>query len=217
MKTNIIARVQNMSKSETLNIVSQDTLERIKKTDKKPEIKVYSIAHEGQAQSTELTFGGKIKKAMEYVKDMVVKIGDRLKIGTPIFNRHAETNTTENRTQIGELIGKTVRYVGDKLSTLAAVYIYPEYKKLPLDVASFEADVEYTQKQDGTNQAIDIDNISGIALSNSEIDKPAFENATLLAVVQAFMPDDETEEQRIINRLREIRKTNTHSERFRRS
>lgn len=216
MKTNIIARVQNMSKSETLNIISQDTIERIKKTDKKPEIKVYSIAHEGEAQSTELTFGGKVKKAMEYVKDMVIKVHDKLKIGTPIFHRHADTNETDGREKIGELIGKTVRYVGDKLSTLAAVYIYPEYKKLPLDVASFEAEVEYIKKDNNVNQAINVEDISGIALSNSEIDKPAFENATLLAVVQAFMPDEETEEQQIINRLREIRKNNTLPERFRR-
>lgn len=206
MKTNITAKIQNMSKSETLNIVSQDTLERIKKEDKKPEIKVYSIAHEGEAQSTELTsFGGKVKKAMEYVKDMVIKVHDKLKIGTPIFHRHADTNETDGREKIGELIGKTVRYVGDKLSTLAAVYIYPEYKKLPLDVASFEAEVEYIKKDNNVNQAINVEDISGIALSNSEIDKPAFENATLLAVVQAFMPNEQTEEEQVITRLREIR------------
>ncbi|MBM3210586.1 hypothetical protein FJZ33_00080 [Candidatus Poribacteria bacterium] len=206
MRKYIRAEVQNLAKNEALAMIPVDTLERIKRTDKKPEIKVYAIAHEGTAHASELAFGAKLKKAFSYVKDMIVKIGEKLELGTPIFNRHIDTNENSGREQIGEVVGKTIKYIGDKLSALAAIYIYPPYKKIDLDVASFEANIEYIPKSKEKAEVIDVDEITGIALSNSAIDEPAFKGATLLGVVQAFI-QPESDEDILLAKVKAIRKS----------
>jgi len=166
----IKAEIQNMARSEALSMIPNDTLERIKRTDKRPEVKIFKIAEEGTAKGTVLNFGMKMQKAINYVKDMIVKIGEKLNLGTAVFHRHGESNEHTGREQIGEVVGKVTKYVGDKLSTLAAIYIYPEHRKLPLDIASFEANVTYVPKTLDKAEAVDVDDISGIALSNSAID-----------------------------------------------
>jgi len=206
MRYSIKAEMQNMARGEALSMIPADTLERIRRTDKRPEVRVFSIANEGVAKGNEVKFGMKVQKAIQYVKDMIVKIGERLNLGTPVFHRHGQTNETSGREQIGEVVGKTVKYIGDKLSTLAAIYIYPEHRKLPLDVASFEANVEYIPKADNKGEAVDVDDISAIALSNSAIDKPAFETATLMGIVQCFM-QPETKEDKIMARIKAVRES----------
>lgn len=204
MRHLIKAEIQNMARSEALSMIPNDTLERIKRTDKRPEVKIFKIAEEGTAKGTVLNFGMKMQKAINYVKDMIVKIGEKLNLGTGVFHRHGESNDNTGREQIGEVVGKVTKYVGDKLSTLAAIYIYPEYRKLPLDIASFEANVTYVPKTLDKAEAVDVDDISGIALSNSAIDSPAFAGATLMGVVQCFM-QPETKEEKLIAKIKGIR------------
>lgn len=176
------ASIQNMGREAILDMVFPDTVARIKQTDDKPEIRAYGIGHEGKGQGTLVGFGQKI---MNYLRDAVVKLFDRLKVGTPIFNRHRETNEHSGREQIGELVGKTLKMINDKLHSIVAIYIYPQYKNLPLDVASIEAHIEYSGK--GKEIKIqEIDEITGIALSSSAIDQPGFPGATLLGAIQAF-------------------------------
>jgi hypothetical protein len=208
MRKYIRASIQNMARDEALSMIPKDTLERIRRTDRKPEIKIFAVAHEGTATGAELSFGAKVRKAFNYVKDMIIKINEKINIGTPIFNRHEQTNENAGRLQIGEVVGKTMKFVGDKWAALTAVYVYPDHRDLKLDVASIEADIEYVPKTADAADVIDVHNISGIALSHSSVDAPAFRGATLLGVVQAFvMP--ETKEGRIENRiarLKELRK-----------
>jgi len=88
--------------------------------------------------------------------------------------------------EIGEVVGKAVKHIGDHLNALAAIYILPEFKTRPLDFASIEADIEYAQ--DGFQAwPTAINNISGIALGNSGIDSPGIPGATLLGAVQAYV------------------------------
>ena len=185
MRTYIRATIQNMADSEILGMIPKDTLDRIKSTDKTPEFRVYCVGHEGQAEPTEVRFGVKMRQAMQYMKDAIVNLGNKLALGTPLFHNHGATNDTTGRETIGEVVGKTVQAVGNKLAVLAATYIYPQFRSLPLDVASFEADVEYTRSRRG-NEAIDFRNVTGIALGNSKVNRPAFRGATLLGTIQAF-------------------------------
>jgi hypothetical protein len=208
MKKYIRAEIQNMGKDEILTMIPQDTLDRIKQTDKRPEFKVFCVGHEGVARAGEISFGMRAAKAFQYVKDMIVRIVDRLKFGTPIFNQHVETNSHIGREQIGELVGKAVRTIGDKVSALAAMYIYPQYRKMDLDVASIEANIEYIPKGKTGGDVVDVEDITGIALSSSKIDKPAFPGATLLGIVQAFAKtggkeEGKMEKQEIIDAIKE--------------
>jgi len=208
MKKYIRAEIQNMGKSEILAMIPQDTIDRIKQTDKRPEFKVFCIGHEGVAHPQEISFGMRMSKAFNYMKEMVFRIVDRLKFGTPIFNQHIETNSHVGREQIGELVGKVVRTIGDKVSALAAMYIYPQYRKMDLDVASIEANIEYIPKGKTGGDVVDVEDITGIALSSSKIDKPAFPEATLLGIVQAFAKtggrgEGKMERQEIIDAIKE--------------
>jgi len=148
-----------------------------------PEIRLYSIGHEGEAS---FHLPGIGKKTFTWVQAAVRAVADKLMLGTAVFDRHdPNTNSHIGRTQIGEIVGKAVKQIGDRLNTLAAIYIYPQFKSRPLDVASFEADIEFSH--DG-HQAwpTAIKAVSGIALGNSGTETPGFPGASLLSAVQAY-------------------------------
>lgn len=186
MKFYIKAKIQQMAQSEMLEFIPQDTIARIKATDANPEFRIYCVGHEGDAQAQELSFGRKISKAFHYVKDMVMKIAEKIQFGTPIFHLHSGTNTSEGREQVGEVVGKIIKTIGDKVSALAAIYIYPQYRKMQLDVASIEANIAYDPKSATRGDVIDVEQVTGIALASSATEKPAFPGATLLGVIQAL-------------------------------
>ena len=165
-------------------LVDPEKLRNIKAQDPHPEIRLYSIGHEGEA---DLHLPGIGTKTCTWIQAAVRKIAEVLEIGTAVFDRHnPDTNSHDGRVQIGEVIGKAVKTIGDRLNTLAAIHIYPKFKSRPLDVASFEAEIEYDH-DDYQAWPSNINSVSGIALSNSGIDKPGFPGATLLGAVQAFV------------------------------
>lgn len=177
-------QVQAANQIELNELVDAGQLRNIKAHDPHPEIRLYSIGHEGESN---LHLPGIGTKTFTWIQAMVREIANRLKIGTAVFDRHnPDTNSHEGRVQIGEVVGKAVKKIGDRLNTLAAIYIYPEFKSRPLDVASFEAEIEYDHDE---HQAwpMCIKTVSGIALSNSGVDNPGFSGATLLGAVQAFV------------------------------
>lgn len=179
-KTCIKGELQNMARKEILGMIAEDTLKRIKEVDKKPDIRVYSIGHEGTAKGNLVHYG---KAALKYFKDMIIQLTNKIKIGLQVFNDHVETNDHTGREIIGEVIGKTLKTIGDKLHSLAAVYIFPKYKKLPLDIASIEANIEYDEKK---AEVLNVDDVTGIALGSSKSNSPGFPGATLLGTIQAF-------------------------------
>ncbi len=177
-------QVQAASQIALSEVVDEATLRNIKARDPHPEIRLYSIGHEGEAN---LHLPGIGKKTITWVQAAVRLIADKLEIGTAVFNRHnPDTNSHKGREQIGEVVGKTLRKIGDRLNTLAAIHIYDKFKSRPLDIASFEAEIEYDH-DDYQAWPSDIISVSGIALSNSGVDNPAFAGATLLGAVQAFV------------------------------
>jgi len=186
MKFYIRAKIQQMAQSEMLEIIPKDTLERIKQTDATPEFRIYCVGHEGDANAQELSFGRKISKAFHYVKEMVMKIVEKIQFGTPIFHQHVGANTSEGREQVGEVVGKAIKAIGDRMSALAAIYLYPQYRKMPLDIASIEANIAYNPTGKNGADVVDVEQITGIALASSATEKPAFPGATLLGIVQQF-------------------------------
>jgi hypothetical protein len=66
-------------------------------------------------------------------------------------------------------------------------YIRPEYRTLPLDVASIEAQVDMEQNARGEIDIIDVGDVTAIALGNSKVEAPGFPGATLLGNLQAFV------------------------------
>lgn len=184
MRQYLTATIQALSQPEINDIVDPYWLEQVKKTDPHPEIRVYSIGHEGQSN---LHLPGIGNKTFTWIQAAVQWIGDKLRLRTPVFDRHdPNSNSHAGRTQIGEVVGKTLKQIGDKMNVLAAVYVQPAYKTRPLDVASIEAEIEYDH--DGFQAwPTAVNHVSGVALSNSGIDTPGFPGATLLGAVQAYV------------------------------
>lgn len=184
MKQYLTATIQALDKSQIEGIIDPLRLEQIKANDPEPDIRVYSVGHEGEAN---LHLPGIGKKTFTWIQAAVQWISDKLNIGTAVFNKHnPDSNSHAGREQIGEVVGKAVRHIGDRLNTLAAIYIKPQFKSRPLDVASIEAEIEYAQ--DGSQAwPTGIKNVSGVALGTAGIDNPGFPGATLLGAVQAYV------------------------------
>lgn len=182
MHQRIIARLQSMAASEVLELVPASAYARIKAQDETPVFRAYVIGHEGEAKPQAL---GKGQIISQWFKSAITKLYEKLKTGINIFHDHSLDNSHEGRTPIGELVGKALRTVAGKLSALAIIYIRPEYRHLPLDVASIEADVDLNETSKNVYE-VDVSEVTGIALGNSAVNRPGFPGATLLAQVQGF-------------------------------
>jgi len=133
---------------------------------------------------------------MTWFSSAINKLWKKLQYGTKIFHGHNLDSSHAGRESIGEVVGKTVRTVKDKMSAIAIAYIYPDYSKLPLDVASIEADIVVNPDiniQDDIHD-VDVGEVTGIALSSSALETPGFAGATLLSQIQAFAKTDKIED-----------------------
>ena len=197
-----------MAASEIMNIIPQDLYDEIKTKDNHPLFQAYVVGHEGEARAT---FVGLGQKVMNWFSSAINKLWKKLQYGTKIFHGHNEDSSHADRETIGEVVGKTVRTVKDKVSAIAIAYIYPEYRELPLNVASIEADVVVNPDlniQDDIHD-VDVGDITGIALSNSETESPGFAGATLLSQIQAFADKKENKKEGARMTLKEIKEAIT--------
>jgi len=184
MRHYLNAQIQAANQIELEEMVDPATLRNLKARDEHPEIRLYSIGHEGEAN---LHLPGLGTGILTWIQAAVRAIADKLEIGTAVFDRHnPDTNSHVGRIQIGEVVGKAVKKIGERLNTLAAIYVYPHFKSRPLDIASFEAEIEFGHDERRA-WPTNIRNVSGIALGNSGIDSPGFPGATLLGAVQAYV------------------------------
>jgi hypothetical protein len=175
----IIARLQYMSSREILNYIEDEKMRAIKREDSTPLFRAYVIGQEGTAKGYLIGVGNVVKR---WFQSAIEKLADKLKPGLKLFHQHGdETNEHGGRVEIGEVVGRTIKRIADKVSAVMIAYIKPEFRYIPLDVASIEADTEMTDDGD-----FDVKEITGIALGNSAVNKPGFPGATLLAQIQAF-------------------------------
>ena len=194
--TRILGRLMAMSSDEVMGMVSPRTIADIKREDPTPKILAFVIGQEGEAQPKVAGIGATLQR---WYRSAIEALTSKLGLGAPVYNGHpakgpdAKPADFTSRQPIGEVVGKLFKRVGDAMSSIAAVYIYPQYRDIPFDVASIEAIVRVPDNsREFDVQEADIKEINGIALSNSAIDKPAFAGATLIAQLQAFAGNQRT-------------------------
>ncbi len=173
-----------MADSEIAAMVDEGWLARVKAGgDEHPLIKAFTIAHEG---SSDIKLDG-ILTPLHWVKDAIGWINNKIQLYTPAFNRHGAggDNSHDGRVPIGEIVGSKLVEEGDRTATIAAMYIYPRYRNLKLDVASIEADITYA-RDGNTVWPTGINKITGIALDDSDHSRPGFSDATLIGSIAAF-------------------------------
>ncbi len=178
-------QIQEMAAEEILDHVPASVYKRVKAADPKASFRAYVIGHEGESSGKVVGIGRVVKK---WARSAVEHINEKLAVGTKIFHMHGETNDHAGRKPIGEVVGKTLSDIAGRLSSIAIAYIYPEFKDVPLDVASIEAEINMPETINPNARAVDVDveDITGVALGNSQIVKPGFAGAALLASLQEF-------------------------------
>ena len=172
-----------MASSEIADMIPEETIREIKKTDPTPMFRAYVVAHEGEAKGNLVGYGNIVKK---WYRAIVDKLHDKIEAGLQLFHGHGATNDQTGRIPIGRVVGKTRKIINGLWSSIVACYIEPAQRKLNLDVASIEANMDLDIDSKGNLIATDIQDISAIALGNSEIETPGFAGATLLGQLQAF-------------------------------
>lgn len=182
------ARLHEMAQSEMMKMISPAIIQEIKRDDPKPKFRAYVVGHEGESTGSisadNFTW---IKVVKKWFKSAIRNLHDKITIGLPLFWGHSEENVTQ-RERIGEIVGKKLAEVKDKLSVIVATYIKPEYATLPLNVASIEADIRL--RDDGKDYAADVDAVHAVALGNDLDEQPGFKGATLLTQLFEFAQDN---------------------------
>jgi hypothetical protein len=139
---------------------------------------IYAIAEEGESRPRILN-SGKGPARLQWPRAVIRRVAEVVKAGTKLFERHSKDNSHAGRKPLGEVVGTFTRQVGDKLQAVAVTVLGED--RPDLDVCSIEAEVA----SDG-NVVGDVDSVTGIALSSSNKDSPAFAGAQRLAVLQCF-------------------------------
>lgn len=181
----IRAFLLEMAESEIMAMIPTSEYMRIKAIDEKPVFRAYVVGHEGESQGRVAVGGEKLGSVVKkWFQSAIRKLHDKIQIGLDFFHGHAETNALDGRVSIGNVVGKALKNIQDRLSVVVAAYIKPEFRNLPLDIASIEAEIFLTEG-DGIYEA-DVENVSAIALGSSHTEAPGFAGATLLGQIQAF-------------------------------
>lgn len=136
----------------------------------------YVIAEEGESRPRVIGEGTQVLK---WPRAVIKRVAESVDKGTKFFERHNADSSHENRKALGEVIGTFTRVVGDKLQAIAVGLLYGE--RPDLDVCSIEADVRVAGDMVG-----DVESVTGVALSSSKVDSPAFPGARRLATLQCF-------------------------------
>lgn len=190
----ISARLLHMAESEIKAMITPYDFDSIKRKDKTPLFKAFVVGQEGEAEARWVGVGQVVK---HWFKDAIGKLTRLIYPGLKLFHNHAVTNDPdENREAIGRVVGSRSQDIKGKFSSVIVAYIFPEYKKLPLDIASVEANVIVDSNLDEEVHAIDVQDVTGIALGSSKDDRPGFPGATLLGELQAFAKESKQTEGR---------------------
>lgn len=176
------ACLREMASDEISAMIDGQTLAAVRAKDPHPLFKVFVVGHEGESQGHMVGVGNVVKR---WFRESVQQLHDHIVAGLQLFNGHGLTNDHSGRQPIGEVVGKKVMQIGERLSSVVACWIYPEYQHLPLDVASVECQASLDEGAGGLVVA-NVGNVTGIALGNSRVNKPGFAGATLLGQLQAF-------------------------------
>lgn len=142
---------------------------------------VYCIGEEGVSRPRVVGSGNAV---LRWPRAVIRRLAEAAGSGVKLFERHNKDNSHEGRKALGEIVGSFTRTVGDKLQAIA-VALMPEDRP-DLDVCSIEADVDAQGDIVG-----DVSKVTGLALSSSRVDSPAFAGAQRLATLQCFDPAGE--------------------------
>lgn len=180
-------KIQALTNDEILALIPADTLSAIRAKDPHPFFQAYSICHEGTSTPTIL---GDTARPIHWTRRAVQSIKNVIKNGVKFFLGHNADNSTDNRRELGEVVASFEKEIDGVLHHVAISYHKPEVREevKKYDICSQEAEWNFFDVA-GNMVADTLESMTGIALSSSDIDQPAFSGAKRLGMVQAFGAD----------------------------
>lgn len=190
MKVQLQAIAATLTPEEIKSAVPPSVLSEIKKKDPTPTLRAYSIVQEGTSRPRVI---GEGIKPITWTRDAISAVGDVIKRGLQFFKGHNADNSHTNRTSLGEVVGKLTKEISGKLNQIVVGYFPSKEKTADCDICSIEADAVLREGSNNTYIADAIENLTGIALGNSQADTPGFPGAIRLGSIQAFEESKEPE------------------------
>lgn len=184
MKARITANTITLSRDEVLSMVEPGLLKYLKADNPKPLLKAYVVAHEGEA-SPNFEAGYTGAKVIKFTKESVSKVFSKINEGVKLFFDHYKEDPTEPRETIAEVVGKSIREVNGKLSSVIVAFFKTQKEDMAkYESVSMEADLEIGT--DGTVQ--DVLDFTAVAIV-PDGKKPALSGANALATIRANNKD----------------------------
>lgn len=176
-----ISNILAFGENEILKYVDNNALAEIKKTDPKPLLKAFTIAHEGTTKPKVLGTGYRV---MQWGRSAIESVYDALQVGIKSISGHTADNNPNSKPEKATVIGKGKQLIDNVLHTIAVLY-FPNKNDADYNTISMEAQVMH---DDNPNNSIvdSVKNITALALGKLGLDSPAFPNAKEIASIQCF-------------------------------
>lgn len=176
-----ISNILAFGENEILKYVDNNALAEIKKTDPKPLLKAFTIAHEGTTKPKVLGTGYRV---MQWGRSAIESVYDALQVGIKSISGHTSDNNPNSKPEKATVIGKGKQLIDNVLHTIAVLY-FPNKNDADYNTISMEAQVMH---DDNPNNSIvdSVKNITALALGKLGLDSPAFPNAKEIASIQCF-------------------------------
>jgi hypothetical protein len=177
-------KIQAYSQDDIISKIPKNVFDEIKQKDEHPFFQMYSVGHEGTFQPK---IEGKPSIPITWTRAAIQSIKNVIKKGIKFFNGHNETISNPDKQELGEVIHTFEKEIDGKLNHVVIGYFPPETREIAKqkDVCSQES--EWNLIQAGKQAIADVcSSFKGIALANSDEQKPAFSGAKRLAYIQAF-------------------------------
>lgn len=191
--SNILAFGEN----EILKYADNNALAEIKKTDPKPLLKAFTIAHEGTTKPKVLGTGYRV---MQWGRSAIESVYDALQVGIKSISGHTADNNPNSKPEKATVIGKGKQLIDNVLHTIAVLY-FPNKNDADYNTISMEAQVMH---DDNPNNSIvdSVKNITALALGKLGLDSPAFPNAKEIASIQCFGDSSNLIDQNSFNKIK---------------
>lgn len=173
-----------LSESEILSLIDNDTLNKIKQKDEHPYFQAFSICHEGISKP-KLLGQENNKKPVKWTRKAVQSLKDLVLKGIKFFKGHNKDNSVDNREDFGEIIANKELEIDNKLHHIVIGY-FPDKEKIKDDDVVSQEGLWNFLESSGEIIADKVEEITGIALGNSDFVDPAFEDARRLGMIQCF-------------------------------
>ena len=176
MKIFIQASELNLNPERLKKMIPPEKLESLKG---KGILQAYLLAHEGISRPKIL---GEGQQELKWPKSTIHRLCQKIKEGTKFFIHHNEDNSHDDRKSVGEVLVSVLENIKGKLSNIVVGYFPDKNIVSDMNTCSMEADVDTSME----NIVGDINEVTGIALGNSDKENPAFPGAIRLSTVQCF-------------------------------